>query len=301
MKRAFRAISLIGLFAVILGCEAENAALQNGFTPGNGTTGAYDGAGAAAGNGAELDPAAPDSSACPVPNATRLCSCDRNSEPVPGRQTCVAGWGWSDCECADLPDTIIDDGTVQYVGPEVDPLQNKIMKNFDWYHAMSGLGSCEAGHYEGAFAGDYNPALVVVFSAGFAGSMPVSGNVSHDIMEDETGEYFEVRDGVFEGLAMAMFPFEGEFYGKLDCTTATFEGGLRNCFYIAFGLQFAFEGLARSRYDKVTHSFIDGVWSVTEPDVNGVHPPPPDARPGQPLPPPPQLGGVGTWETTWVP
>jgi len=47
---------------------------------------------------------------------------------------------------------------------------NKIMKEFNWYHAMSGLGSCEAGHYEGAFAGDYNPALVVVFSAGFSGS-----------------------------------------------------------------------------------------------------------------------------------
>ncbi len=289
------AISLIGLFATVLGCEAENTPSQNGAPLGG------SGNGAVAGSGGGDAPALPPDTACAVPNSTRMCSCDRNGEPVSGRQTCLAGTGWTACECAELLAEDADGGTSIHTGPEIDPLQNKIMKSFDWYHAMSGIGSCEAGHYEGAFAGDYNPALVVVFSAGFSGSMPVSGNVSHDIMEDETGEYFEVRDGVFEGMAMAMFPFQGEFYGKLDCTTVTFEGGLRNCFYIAFGLQFAFEGLARSRYDKNTHSFIDGVWSVTELDANGVHPPPPEAYPGQPLPPPPQLGGIGTWETTWVP
>jgi hypothetical protein len=175
------------------------------------------------------------------------------------------------------------------------------MKAFDWHHAMGGLGSCEAGHYEGYFEGLYNPALTVLFTMGATGSIDVSGNVSHDIMQDETGEYFEVKDGVFQGMAMAMFPFEGEFYGKLDCTTQYFEGGLRNCFYIAFGAPFYFEGLARSRYDKLNHSFIDGVWSVTEADANGAYPPPPEAHPGDPLPPPAQLGGIGIWETTWVP
>jgi hypothetical protein len=129
----------------------------------------------------------------------------------------------------------------------------------------------------------------------------VDGSVAFDLGESTNGEFFEVSDGYMTGLALGLYPFEGEIQGRLDCPNLFFDGLLRNCSYIIWGLPVAFEGVIPAQYDPVNHTFVNGLWSVTEADATGGFPPPAPVNPGDPLPALPQLGGVGTWTATWVP
>jgi hypothetical protein len=227
---------------------------------------------------------------CPVDNATGPCECEDDGERVPGRRTCSSESGWGPCECAAVPSTLI-----RNPGGD-DPAANKGAESFEWLRTSPLGGSCEAGHYEGSFEGQYNPAISLGFS-----TSDVNGSLAFDLGESTTGEFFEVSGGYMTGLALDLYPFEGEVVGTLDCTAMYFDGYLKNCSYIVWGFSFAFEGVLPARYDAVNHAFVNGVWSVTEPDLTGAFPQPQPVSPGDPLPSLPVLGGVGTWTTTWVP
>ena len=170
---------------------------------------------------------------------------------------------------------------------------------FDWWRTIPLGGSCEGGRYEGAFDGVYSPTIIM----GYGGGIPVAGTVGFILTESSTGEYYEVSGGYMRGLALFQYPFEGEMHGRLNCERLYFDGFLKNCFYNVYGAPYAFEGIARANYNPHDHTFVDGVWSVTDADVNGVFPPPIDAQPGAPPPVMPfgAKGGSGNWYMTWIP
>jgi hypothetical protein len=227
-------------------------------------------------------------------NLTRACTCDSDGEEVPGRQVCGKVSGWKACECAEMPETLAT-GTGG-IGPFTDPAANHNDENFFWARTVPSGGACEPGHYQGVFDGGYNPAVTLGFS-----TILVAGDVGFDLAETSTGEFFEISGGYMKGLALNLYPFEGEIHGTLDCSTGYFDGFLKNCFYNVFGINYFFEGIIRADYDKFNQAFVNGVWAVTEKDAAGNFPPAPDARPSQPLPPLPPLGGVGKWSSTWIP
>lgn len=269
------------------GASAGSGGTAPSAQGGEGGEGGEGGQAAQAGTGGAQQPA----SDCLIDKATGPCECDDNGEPVPGRRTCSIATGWGPCECADVPSTLISNP-----GSIADPAANRRPESFEWMRTLPLGGTCESGHYEGSFDGMYNPAI----SFGFSTSA-VDGSLVFDLGESTNGEFFEVSNGYMTGLALDLYPFEGEIQGTLDCTNLFFDGYLRNCNYIIWGLTQYFEGVIRARYDAVNHVFVSGVWSVTEIDLNGAFPPPQPINPGDPLPPLPLLGGVGTWSTTWVP
>jgi len=203
-------------------------------------------------------------------------------------------------------------------------MENKGPERFDWKRTIPTGGGCKAGYYEGTFSGEFNSEVLSNLTIGIYSSVPVSGDVKFNIQEKPgtSGEQFEISDGHFLGTAIQMFPFDGDFYGTLDCRTKTFTGGLKHCFYLVVEDKYAFQGIALSRYDVTTNTFIDGVWSVTEPSTGACYyspvmeidkpypadsefPPPLDIQPGThvdagPLTLPWEYrGGMGNWNGTF--
>jgi hypothetical protein len=264
---------LFGLLAGIVGLAGCSA--ESGVSP--------------ISSGAGGDRSEPPGSACPLDNLTRECTCRHETGEDPGRQVCDTETGWSECECASVPGTVdpVDPGSTV-----TSPSLNEKPETFDWLRTVPSGGSCEPGHYEGAFDGSY-----VTGAAPF----PVMGNLNFDLGASTNGEFFEVSGGHMMGSALVIFPFEAEIVGTLDCTNGTFDGFLQNAFYVDTSGQNPMQGPFRAQYDKFNHAFINGVWSVTEEDAAGNFPPPADVQPNVPLPPPPVPGGVGNWSTTWVP
>jgi hypothetical protein len=233
---------------------------------------------------------------CPLNNQTRQCTCDKDGEVVQGRQVCYTTRGWGACECAEIPSTVI---TTNDAGVAADPVNNKGPEHFDWSRTVPSGGSCKAGHYEGDFEGEYIPS----FSFGFAVSN-VSGTMGFDLVETGKGEFLEISGGHMAGVAEDYIPFEGDIVGTVDCAAGYTDAYLRNCYYLMVIVPTSFEGPLLAHYDKINHAFINGVWSVTEPDANGVYPTPLGVSPGDPLPSLSILaifGGVGSWKATLVP
>jgi hypothetical protein len=294
------------------GCETSNGTFDGPRNTGNGDNGG------AAGSGGGVTPGgSTQGSLCPIANATQPCSCNVNGEVAEGRQTCNTVLGWSQCECAADPGTIIpvaggSDGTSAL---------NKGDARFDWERTVPTGGSCEAGNYAGAFTGLYNSQALMQATMGFYATIPVAGDVRFNINEKpgSNGEWFEISDGHFIGAALVTFPFEGDFYGTLECSTRSFEGGLKNCYYMVGLDKYAFQGIAVSNYDTFNHTFVGGMWSVTEPvgqaifdsptnpdagyPADSEFPPPLDIQAGTPFVgffPPGFEGGVGDWNAAFV-
>ena len=165
---------------------------------------------------------------------------------------------------------------------------------------------CEAGHYVGSFKGMYlSPAAFEVFPVEieavdlidpFGVEPPLPGfefwlEASEEVVDCEPvpGEEFtfcpdfEVEGGVVRGQANALFPFEVELVGDLDCSAGVFRGILENGWYDALGVRYNFEGWMDSSYDAANAQFFDGTWAVTEPmSATGM------------------AGGDGTWYAGWV-
>ncbi len=303
---------LAALATLAAACNAENGT-SNGPPPGGGS--GSGGGGEQGGSGGIYVPPQPLEGECPLDNKTQPCTCvNADGEQVQGSQTCNKIMGWGTCECASMPETII---TVQRGPVATNPL-NQVPADFEWQRTAP-EGTCKAGFYDGLFDGLYNSQATALASFGFWTTVPVDGNVSATIQEKPgtNGEFFEIADGVFEGTAMDMFPFVGDFEGELNCETKTFEGALKRCYYEIGMDRYGFEGIARSQYDVINHAFINGVWSVTEPAGNSIiyspltpdaapptdYPPPLDVQPGQPLPatyPVAYKGGTGNWSMTFA-
>ncbi len=303
-----------GFSLLALGCEAENGT-SSGPPPGGGS-----GGNVTAGNGGGTTDYGGNSqgSLCPLANATQICTCIVAGEQAVGRQTCNTVLGWSQCECAADPGTIIPGSSGGGTG---DSILNKGDARFEWERVVPTGGSCEAGDYAGVFAGLYASQALIQATMGFYTTIPVAGDVSFNIDEKpgSSGEWFEISDGHFRGSALAMFPFDGDFYGSLECSTRTFIGSLENCYYMVGADKYAFQGTAVSNYDPINHTFVGGMWSVTEPEGNAIFDSPsnPDAgypaddlfpvplpiqagTPFQGVFPPLFAGGAGDWNAAYV-
>jgi len=233
--------------------------------------------------------------ACPTDNLTRPCKCqiDDGGE-ANGTQVCSTSTGWGRCQCYEVPETMIQSDDT--LAP--DPQENKGPGRFDWFRTMAVGGECKAGHYKGEFSGRYSPSITFTI-----GVFDITGTVEFDLYESGNGEYLEIKDGVMEGWAVDFVPFMGEIIGKLDCATGKVDAYLVNCVYVfAVVLPAAFEGPAFGVYDKLNHAFVNGVWSVTERDIEGNYADPLPVSPGEPLPAVNMsslCGGVGSWSATF--
>lgn len=150
---------------------------------------------------------------------------------------------------------------------------------------MPSGGSCEAGRYQGTFDGVYGPSIIVVADLKvipvFPVELPDNPGLAFDLDREGSGEIFTVSNGVMSGNALGAFPFTAEVVGKLNCETSKFDAKLVNGSYFIGPLEYKFEGPITADYDKLTHSMINGVWMVTEPEY-------------------PSAGGSGTWTVKWV-
>jgi len=275
----FMAVVLLafGFPLLALGCEVENDSID-GPLPGVGSRGV-----ATAGNGGGSTVSIGNTQGwlCPLANATQLCSCaGPNGAQLVGRQTCNTVSGWSQCECAADPGTHIPGSNA---GSSVDAI-NKGDARFEWYRTVPTGGSCEAGNYAGALTGLYASQAMSTGGIGFYTAIPVEGDLGFNIEEKpgSNGEWFEISDGHFRGSALFLFPFVGDFYGALECSTRSFTGALKNCYYIVEGDKYAFQGITVSSYDTINHTFVSGIWSVTEPEGSAVFDSP--SNPNAPYP-----------------
>lgn len=234
---------------------------------------------------------------CAPQNLTQACSCGA----LRGRQVCSAS-GWNACECrapsamssgaqamgsAGAPgmttnDPLTGDPTIA-VGE--DPPGNRSSMRFDWERTVPSGGSCEAGHYEGTFTGWYGPSIIVVSDLKvipvFPVDLPDSPGLAFDLTREGTGEIFSVSNGHMNGNALGAFPISAEIVGKLDCETKKFDAMLVNGSYLIGPIEYHFEGPITADYDKQTHTFVNGLWEVTEPEN-------------------PSAGGAGDWTVHFI-
>jgi hypothetical protein len=154
--------------------------------------------------------------------------------------------------------------------------------SFDWPQGTSGSGaSCKAGHYSGSFVGIYSPSIAVA-----PVPIPVAGNIDLTLTKSQNGEFFDITGGKISGVADLLFPFAADVKGTLNCTTMTLENGfLSNGTYIVGVFPYPFEGPLTASYDKLTHAFTAGKWTVGEPKWTT---------------PPAPYGGSGTWQANWI-
>jgi len=241
----------------------------------------------------------PVGASCSPINLTQQCACANGS---PGRQTCKAN-GYTACECsarggagAAAPGGGPGPGPSAGaaggggpIGPSTpiagDPPANRSSVRFDWQRTMPTGGSCEAGRYEGTFTGWYSPAIIVVPDLPVIPVFPVEfpGNpgLAFDLLREGNGEIFTVSNGKKNGNALSAFPFAADVEGKLNCETLKFEAMLLRGSYFIGPLEYRFEGPITADYDKLTHTMINGVWKVEEPDYPGA-------------------GGGGDWTIKWI-
>ena len=231
------------------------------------------------------DPGVAAGTQCAPNNLTRQCTCPTGA---PGRQTCQAG-AFSACACQARSTAAAGSGAPGVnpgpASPAGDPLENRSSVRFDWARTTPTGGSCEAGRYQGTFDGIYGPSIIVVADLKvipvFPVELPDNPGLAFDLNREGSGEIFTVSNGVMSGNALGAFPFTAEVVGKLNCETSKFDAKLVNGSYFIGPLEYKFEGPITADYDKLTHSMINGVWMVTEPEY-------------------PSAGGSGTWTVKWV-
>ena len=145
---------------------------------------------------------------------------------------------------------------------------------FDWPESVPGRGECKPGTYQGTFQCTYTDPMG-------GNPFPSSGPITLKLVQSQNGEFLEVRDGLLDGTANAVFILRANISGQLDCKTASFSGALTNGTYSGFFIvNGTFEGPLRSQYDVLKFAFVGGTWELTP---NG-------------------LGGkcVGTWSADYV-
>ncbi len=206
---------------------------------------------------------------------------------MPGRQTCQAN-GFSGCACR-APGAPIAGAGAGAAGagappPAGDPPANRSAVRFDWQRTVPSGGSCEAGHYEGTFSGIYGPSIIVVPNLMvipvFPVELPGIPGLAFDLEREGAGEIFKVNNGKMNGNALGAFPFSADIVGNLDCETRKFDARLVNGSYFIGPLEYKFEGPITADYDKLTHTLVNGLWMVEEPDWPGA-------------------GGSGDWTVSW--
>jgi hypothetical protein len=222
---------------------------------------------------------------CSPDNLTQACRCDNG---LSGRQSCT-GSSWSVCSCRPVAGAAAGSAAPgaanTAIGADGDPVANRSSTRFDWQRTVPTGGSCEAGHYEGTFTGIYGPSIIVVADLKvipvFPIDLPGMPGLAFDLTREGSGEVFTVSNGKLIGNALGAFPLMADIEGKLNCDTLKFDAKLVRGQYAIGPLPFNFEGPITADYDKLTHTFVNGVWMVTEPDY-------------------PSAGGSGDWTVHWL-
>jgi hypothetical protein len=222
-----------------------------------------------------------------------------------GRRVCIADQ-WQACECTAPQLGIADDAGGLIAVPE-DPLAGNARSDivFDWTRTEPDDLACEAGHYEGSFAGLYYSRINWPIPFPVTGvDLPDAPGLQFDMLPAEPGETTLKVNGKFDGLADGIFPFRGDFVGELDCKTGKFVGMMQNADYsigprdlivVENPIWFSFEGPVSADYDKITHTFVNGLWDAVEPEFGGI---PAVTLPRDPLRD--GVGGSGVWSTGWI-
>jgi hypothetical protein len=261
-----------------------------------------------------IDPGVKPDAECSLANATRQCACEKDGDENAGRQVCGAALKWGKCECLGVA---TETPAYDARGPNVPDAYKDV--TFDWVRTT--YEHFPVGLYEGSFDSKYiSP---VSFPFGFVLYEPVSGDVRATFREKlgDNGEIFEIVDGKFQGMMMESFPFEADLSGEFNYATTIFTGALEHGYYDVGEERYAFQGVALAKYDLVNSSFVQGVWSVTEPEGSSLissktspdaidysafnFPTPLTVKPGDALPSYSDYstgfkGGVGNWNALYV-
>ncbi len=228
-------------------------------------------------------------SSCSPENVTQACVCaDQNN--AAGSQACTAG-AWMACQCAAAPTSgtgggsavaMADSGVVDAqkpMGATSDPPGNSSPVRFDWYRAPVSGGSCEAGHYVGKFTGNYYTAISLlgalpVSSTDSAATLggPILPGLEFTLNKKPGSEILAISGGKIRGTANGLYPFEIDLLGNLDCSTGKFTGTMDGWYSVA-GIKTPFLGTVTADYNKITHQFINGKWTLHEPQPDGGFPP----------------------------
>ncbi len=204
--------------------------------------------------------------ACAPENVTEPCVCGS----TPGRRACTQG-AWSACDCAAAPVTAKTDGGTATVGPLSFPGNDRSDIHFTWQSTTPPPidGTCPPGRYEGNIQGIYYSPLLVGLPLPIA-NLDLPGGPSgfyFDLEPSLGGETLQRVHGQVTGQVDLAIPFVVDVEGALNCRSGVFTGKLLNGHYsvlIDMLLEQKFEGVAQAKYDKRTHTFIDGVWDVQE-------------------------------------
>ncbi len=211
-----------------------------------------------------------------VINETRPCDCGGQ----PGRSACNAGV-WSDCACSLGEALTGTPGGGGVGGSEAgsSPASNDAPVSFDW--VPQDKPACVPGLYEGEFSCDFymNAAcdgpLDPTTGTGF--QTTITGPIRIELVESESGEFLEIREGELSGVAMGGIAFGNALMGRLDCTTQRFEAeavdgqyGLpdplcldgQHC--ILAGTNSTYSGNLEGDYDDQALS-IEGEWDLCAP------------------------------------
>lgn len=223
-----------------------------------------------------------------------------------GRAVCQGG-ELSACECEPASSGTMLGQQATPEPEEVDALAGNARSDivFEWTRTEPDGLTCEPGHYEGSFAGSYFSRINWPIPFPVIGvDLPGFPGLQFDMAPAEPGEVTFKVDGKFDGLADGLFPFRGDFVGELNCETGEFEGMMKNAEYsigpdqliiLENPIRFQFEGPVWATYDKLTHSFVGGIWDAVEPQFGGM---PFQSYPRDPLRD--GVGGSGVWSAGWI-
>jgi hypothetical protein len=205
---------------------------------------------------------------CAPENLTAPCQCaDRG-----GRQLCTAGM-WSSCDCAAGAGGNGAGGGGAGGGPGgIQPGNDRTDITFDWQSTAEPIepGTCPPGRYEGNLQGVYwsilDPTRIGLPITNI--DLPGAPSGFHfDLEPAQGGETIQRVKGEVDGLADLLFPFKARIEGTLNCRSGVFNGRLIDGHYsiLAEGvLPQTFDGVASAKYDKRTHTFVNGTWDVRE-------------------------------------
>ena len=208
--------------------------------------------------------------ACAPENVTEPCVCNT----APGRRTCAQG-AWSACDCEPATVTAKSDGGTPSVGPLSFPGNARTDIHFMWQSTTPAPtdGTCPPGRYEGNIQGIYYSPLLIGAPLPIA-NLDLPGGPSgfyFDLEPALGGETLQRVHGQVHGQVDLAIPFVVDVEGALNCRSGVFTGKLLNGHYsvlIDMLLEQQFEGVAQAKYDKRTHTFINGAWDVHETTSN---------------------------------
>lgn len=199
------------------------------------------------------------SNGCPA-NPTESCPC---TDGTFGSRTCSSGV-WTSCYCSTSP-------------------------------SVTTLGACKAGHYEGDFEGSYRSGFILgagipVYALDISLGPALKFTLEEKVGGDPEFPSYVISDGVIQGTADFVFPFNAKLTGTLDCRTKTLTGEMDGGYSIVLPIginEGKFIGPVTGNYDSSNHSFTSGTWTLHEEDALGI------SVLGM-------TGGEGIWKAKWV-